>query len=552
MTVADAMVASLQRLGVRHVFGLPGSTEGPLLDALSRVGTPEYVLGLHENVVVAMADGYARVSGGLGVVSLHTSVGTGNAVSQIMNADVDRSAVLAIIGHKDAGIANRDGFCTVEDLPGLLRPYTKWSRQVEATALAVEDLQRAAQLATAHPRGPVALVITEDRARADFEGSPSPTPSLPIAAGFRPDLGSVEAAVRELDAARRPIIMAGDGVSWTDAGALLEQVASTFACPVLQEPRRSAARINCSTEFTNYCGEYTPSHPAVRDADLVLAVGARVFVEFEPSIISELPDGARFIHIHEDPTELGKRHLPDIGLVGTARETLRELLVVAQDLHLTGERDVGWVSELRAAYGRGTADQRAAADGDSLTIAVASRILDEELADDVVLIDEGIRSSRVLLQQLSVPASRSYHRNTGGAIGWGLPAAVGAAFAAPNRPVALFVGDGSALMTIQALWTAAHHDLRLTVFVSNNRGYQAVQAAVEKHRKDRLSQPAVGAAIGEPEPDFVQLAEGFGVPAVAVDTPTALQAAMRKAEATAGPMVIELRLAESEYVGASR
>lgn len=551
MTVADALVSSLERLGVRYVFGLPGSTEGPLLDALSRVETPEYVLGLHENVVVAMADGYARVSGGLGVVSLHTSVGTGNAVSQIMNANVDRSPVLAIIGHKDAGIANRDGFCTVEDLPGLLRPYTKWSRQVETPAQAVEDLQRAAQLATAHPRGPVSLVITEDRARAPFEGAAAPVPSLPIAAGFRPDRDSVEAAVRALAAARRPVIMAGDGVSWTDAGELLKQLASAFTCPVVQEPRRSAARINCSTEFANYCGEYARSHPAVRDADLVLAVGARVFVEFEPATVSELPDGARLIHVHEDPTELGKRYLPDIGLVGTARETLRELLAVAQELDLAVERDAGRVHELRVGYEAGVADQRAAAQGESLTIAAASRILDEGLADDVVLIDEGIRSSRVLLQQLSISATRSYHRNTGGAIGWGLPAAVGAAFAAPDRPVALFVGDGSALMSIQALWTAAHHDIRLTVFVSNNRGYQAVQAAVEKHREHRLPQPAVGAAIGEPHPDFVRLAEGFGIPAIAVDTPAELQAAIRKAETTSGPMVVELRLVASEYVGAA-
>lgn len=552
MTVADAWVASLQRLGVRYVFGLPGSTEGPLLDALSRVETPEYVLGLHENVVVAMADGYARVSGGLGVVSLHTSVGTGNAVSQIMNANVDRSAVLAIIGHKDAGIANRDGFCSVEDLPGLLRPYTKWSRQVEMAALAVEDLQRAAQVATAHPRGPVSLVITEDRARAAFEGSPPPLPALPIAAGYRPDRESIEASVRELAGAQRPIIMAGDGVSCTEAGEFLEQLATIFACPVLQEPRRSAARINCSTTFANYCGEYAPSHPAVRDADLVLAVGARVFVEFEPSSGSELPDGARFIHVHEDPAELGKRHIPDIGMVGTARDTLGELLSAARQLELDGDRDTAWVRELRAGYERGVADQRATAVGETLTISAASRILDEGLAGDVVLIDEGIRSSRVLLQQLSIPSTRSYHRNTGGAIGWGLPAAVGAAFAAPDRPVALFVGDGSALMTIQALWTAAHHDLRLTVFVSNNRGYQAVQAAVEKHREHRMSQPAVGAAIREPQPDFVRLAEGFGVPAVAVDTPAALQAAMRKADTATGPMVIELRLAETEYVGHPR
>lgn len=549
MTVADALVASLQRLGVRYVFGLPGSTEGPLLDALSRVESPEYVLGLHENVVVAMADGYARVSGDLGVVSLHTSVGTGNAVSQIMNANVDRSPVLALIGHKDAGIANRDGFCTVEDLPGLLRPYTKWSRQVEVAALAVEDVQRAAHLATAFPRGPVSLVLTEDRARAPFEGPIPEVRTLPIAAGFRPDAASVEAAVRALADAERPLLIAGDGVAWTQAEELLEQVATRFGCTVLQEPRRSAARLSCRSGFANYCGEYTVTHPAARDADLVVAVGARVFVEFEPAPTSELPAGARLIHIHEDPEELGRRYVPDVGLVGTARETLADLLEVSDRLGVSAGGDAERVAELRSAYEQEAADRRATAVGDQLTTAAASVILDEELADDVVLIDEGIRSSRVLLQYLSVPPTRDYHRNTGGAIGWGLPAAVGAAFAAPDRPVALFVGDGSALMTIQTLWTAAHHRSNLTVIVSNNRGYRAVQAAVEKHREHRLDHAAVGAAIVEPQPDFVRLAEGFGVPGVAVDSPDALRIALKDAASAEGPMVIELRLAAGEYVG---
>lgn len=553
MNVADGLVIALQRLVVTHVFGLPGSTEGPLLDALSRVDSPRYILGLHENIVTAMADGYARVSGRLGVVSLHTSVGSGNAISQLMNSSIDRSPVVALVGHKDSGIANRDGFCTIEDLPGLFRPFTKWSRQVELPELAVEDLHRAASIAAAAPTGPVALIVTEDRARAAYDPGPDTgrhATVLPLTSGYRPDDATIARAISTIASADRPVIIAGDGVSSSGAFAELEAFASAISAVVLQEPRRSAARMNVDTRDPSFCGEYDVTHPAVRDADLIISLGARVFVEFEPMPRDELPAGIPFLHVHEDITELGKRYVPDIAMVGTVRATLRALLdagVVAG-----AGASAATVRSFRDRHVQAIAERRVGSEVEELTIASASCIIDEMLSDDAILIDEGIRSSRVLLQHLSIPATRSYHRNTGGAIGWGLPAAVGACFAQPERPVALFVGDGSALMTIQTLWTAAQHACDLMVLISNNRGYQAVQAAVEKHRDGRLDVPAVGAAISGPDPDFVHLAQGFGVPGVAVETASGLRAAIAEAASVAGPMVIDMRLAAREHVGSPR
>ncbi|MPZ87625.1 MAG: hypothetical protein GEU81_06025 [Nitriliruptorales bacterium] len=553
MTVADAMVRSLQRLGVRHIFGLPGSTEGPLLHALADVDSPAYVLGLHENIAAAMADGYARASGDMSVVSLHTSVGTGNAVSQIMNAFVDRSPVVALIGHKDARLANRDGFCTVEDLSGMLRPFTKWSREVADANLAVEDLERAALIATTRPRGPVALVITEDKARARFDraGDGQPAPGPATVGGYRPDCEGLEAAARALASAQRPLLIAGDGVAWTGASRILEAVAETFGCPILQEPRRSASRMNCSTEHPNFCGEYSPDHPAARDADVILAVGARIFVEFEPVAASELPAGAYFIHIHEDPAELGKRYTPDLGLIGTASDALADLRALAEEMGHRPRKTDDRLMSLRRGFKRRIEDSRATSPDEHFGVAAVSRILDDELPSDVMVFDEGVRSSRVLLQHLSLPGGRSYHRSTGGAIGWGLPAAIGAQIACPDRRVVLFVGDGSALLTIQALWTAARYEVPVTVLIANNRGYQAVQAAVEKQQGQGARAVAVGAVIDQPAPSFVRLAEGFGVSAVSVGRHEELRLAIKEAGNTPGPSVIELALSGREHVGAT-
>ncbi|MFA9431927.1 thiamine pyrophosphate-binding protein [Egicoccus sp. AB-alg2] len=548
MLVADALVRQLQALEVEYVFGLPGSTEGPLLDALGRVDQPRFVLGLHESIVVAMADGYARVSGRPGVVSLHTSVGTGNAVGQVMNSWVDRSPIVAIIGHKDARIANRDGFCTVEHLPGLLRPYTKWSRSVEDPQLAVEDLTRAFALAQRIPTGPVALVVTEDRAAADVEQAKEATIGA-TPAGAAPSSAAIEELRQRLRGASRPLFLAGDGVARTGARQLLVEVAEEFGVPVLLEPRRSAARINVPTDASVCCGEYQPDHPAVRDADLVVAFGARVFVEFEPATGSELPEGAALVHVHDDPSELNKRYPADQAIVASSAETLRALRGTADPM--AAEEGRGRMRELVHAYRTARQERRDAAvdDDSSLSVDLVAQTLDERLADDTIVIDEGVRSSRVLLRHLQIGADREYHRNTGGAIGWGLPAAIGARLAAPERPVVLFVGDGSALMSIQALWTAARYELDVTVFVSNNRGYQAVQAAVEKHRAGRLDGPAVGAGIDGPAPDFVPLAAGFGVPARAVDTVGQLREAMDWARDETGPTLIELRLEAGEHVG---
>lgn len=550
MNVADSLVASLQRMGVTHIFGLPGSTEGPLLDALSRVDTPQYVLGLHENIVTAMADGYARESGDLGVVSLHTSVGAGNAISQLMNANADSSPVLAIVGHKDAAIANRDGFCTIEDLPGLLRPFTKWSRQVEIAGLAVEDLERAAGIAMSAPRGPVALVITEDRARAvlarDERGGGTRTRVVSVAQS-RPELDSIAQVVKLLEVSQRPLVIAGDGVSSSSAHFELAAFAEATGAVVLQEPRRSAARINFDTEHPNYCGEYVPEHPAVLEADLIIALGARVFVEFEPTPLPELPVGVPFVHVHEDASELGKRYVPDVAMLGSVRATLRSLLDVLGPASSNPE----FRTRHRSRHKRILAERRLVEDGQDLTIALASQIIDDVVPEDAIIVDEGIRSSRVLLRHLSVPPSRSYHRNTGGAIGWGLPAAIGASFGQPGRDVVLFVGDGSALMSIQALWTAAQHGCNVTVVVSNNRGYQAVQAAVEKHRDEPLGRPAVGAAIAGPDPDFISLAAGLGVDGVVVTTADELRRSLVSALGSPGPRVIEMRLGPDELVGAA-
>lgn len=551
-TVAHALLESLTAAGVSHVFGLPGSTEAPLLAALDEPDQPRYVLGLHETVVVSMADGYARGSGGLGVVSLHTSVGTGNAVSQMRNAAIDRSPVLALIGHKDSRLANRDGFCTVEDLPGMLRADTTWSREVHNAEQAVEDLQRAVRHALGVPSGPAALVITEDRAAAADRGPPAPAwrsavTSLP--SRFRPPQRELASLLERLHRAARPVIVAGDEVARDGAGETLGRLAEVLGCVVVNEPRRSATRQACSTEHDAYAGEYAPHHPAVETADVLLAVGGRMLVEFEPAAEPEVPAGVYFAHVHESPRELGKRYQPDLPLIGSAGETVAALLELAEGATPPSADTLAHVREQRRRYLEWrTGPPIQGGDEQPLTMTTVATLLDRELPSDVVVVDEAIRAARTLMRHLRLPTGRDYHRSTGGAIGWGLPAAIGLQLAVgTERRVAGVIGDGSALMSIQALWTAAHNAIPVLVYVLNNRSYHAVQVAVGKHRGDAAGgADAHGSRITDPDPDFVGLATSLGVEAVRAATPNQFVKATHRALESARPTVVEVMLRPNE------
>ncbi|HWP34245.1 MAG TPA: thiamine pyrophosphate-binding protein, partial [Thermodesulfobacteriota bacterium] len=182
MTGAEAAVRALEAAGVEYLFGLPGSTEAPLLDALAAGAGFRYLLALHESVAVGMADGYGRASGRPGVASLHTSVGTANALGAIYNAWRDASPVVVTAGHKDTRLANRDGFCTVPDLAGLPRAFTKWSGESRAADQIAADLHRALRIAATPPCGPTFLALPEELLAAEA-GGPAGTAPAPAGEG---------------------------------------------------------------------------------------------------------------------------------------------------------------------------------------------------------------------------------------------------------------------------------------------------------------------------------------------------------------------------------
>lgn len=489
---AEVFTGVLAGAGVDTIFGLPGSTEAALLEAVRAGEELRYVLGLHEGAVVSMADGYARVTGRPGVVGLHTTVGTLNGASQIYNASRDYSPVVVTAGHKDRMVLSEDGFCAHPHLPDVVRPFTKWAHQTLSAAELGRDLWRALHVAMTAPAGPTYLAVPEDFLRGPV---PDAAPEPPLAnralwagwagpagqagpAGSVPEPAVCAAVAATMAAARWPVIVVGSAAR----GCVPELRALTdrLACPLVGTDFTDLADLPFPTGDPRFFGLYNEDPAVLEGCDLVIAVGARVFFPFSAARHPRLPDGARLVHLHPDPAQLGREAPAAAAIAASPAPALRALaphLDRAVDPALANAR-AGRLATLRAARQQARQAEREA-EGTPLPVPVVAAELSQVLPPDAIVVDEGVRSSTRLLRHLEIGDGQALLRCSGGALGWGVPAAVGASLGRPGRPVIAVVGDGSYHFSVQAVWTAVREEASLVVLVLDNGGYLAVKRAIE-------------------------------------------------------------------------
>lgn len=483
MNGAEAFVATLRGWGVDTFFGLPGSTEAPLLEALRADGAIRYVLSLHEGIAVAMADGYARASGQPGVVGLHTTVGTMNGMSQLFNSSRDGIPVVMTAGHKDRTVLAEDGFCAFPDLPSLLRPFTKSSWQSLSPEMIAADLSRALLAATASPRGPAYLAVPEDLLGTELT-TPLDSTSLPSVRdrpappGPRP--GELAAVAELIRAARKPVMVLGTEAA--PASQAAAELAAEMGLAVVAADLTDLVTLSYPASDPHYLGVYGDDPSLFEGCDLVLAVGGRVFFPFSNRLRPKLPPGAKLVHIHPDPLQLGRRLTTDIGVVGDPQTVLAALLDDCRRLPSPGakedrERELARVRTEREAAIANELDS--ARGSQPLAVAEVVSELARVLPKGTILVDEAVRASRSVFRHGGVPEGGEIWRSSGGALGWGLPASIGAKLASPDRPVVLVTGDGSLHFSVQALWTAVAQDAPVVVVVLDNGGYLAVKRAIE-------------------------------------------------------------------------
>jgi benzoylformate decarboxylase len=519
MSGKRAFLELLKQEGVKILFGNPGTTELPLMDALAVDNELRYVLGLQEATVIGMADGYAQASGKLAVVNLHVTPGLGNAMGMLYDAQKAGSPILVTAGQHDQDFNATEPILWA-DLPPIAQPLVKWSAEVHRLADLPRLVHRAAKTALAPPTGPVFLSLPGDILKA--EGELDLLAPTRVAANLRGDPAAVEQAAAILAQAKRPLLIAGDAVARGNAHAELIELAEMIGAPVYSELVPSTASFPASHPL--FRGGMTrmqgPIRKILEQYDVLFSVGGDLFTLSLPSDIEPMPKDLTVIHLDNDAWELGKNYPPQVAILGDPKATLPDIVKAVRERMSNGARATAR-ERLEAAKAATLAEREALkAKARELAGATPPRPLSllaaigETLPKDAVVIDETISSGVGIRSLIRSDDPQSFFGLRGGGIGWGLPAALGVKLALPDRPVVALVGDGSAMYTCQALWTAAHDRIAAVFVIFNNTSYRILKQRLHAHRGlaaqvDRF----VGMELTDPTIDYVGLARSLGVAA---------------------------------------
>lgn len=535
---AQAFLQMLAEAGVRYIFGNPGTTELPLNDALVDEPRLRYILGLQEVPVMAMADGYAMASRSLGVVNLHVSCGLGNAMGMLYNAFREGTPLLVTAGQQDRRLKFSEPILFGE-MVAVARPWTKWAVEVERLEDFPHALRRAMQIALTPPTGPVFLSLPVDLQMAEAELDLRL--AMPLSRRVRPPQDALRRAAAILCEARNPAILVGSRVTESDAVAELVSLAEQLGAPVFSEPPHAHGRLSFPSDHPLY-GQTIPLWaPEIArrldEFDVLLVAGMDLLREYvyhgpQPAI----PRAMRLIHVDESPYQIGKNYPVEVGVLGDTKEALAELsnLLAAQMSPDQRKRAASRGAARGKLHGELQAKLRqqivAKRDVRPMPGSVLMEGLSHVLPADVAVVEEAVTTTNTLFERLGALRNTSgYFGHRGWALGWGLGCSLGVKLAWPERPVLALVGEGAAMYGIQSLWSAAHHNLNVTIVICNNAQYQILKAGA-----GGFGLPAakagkfVGMDLGEPEIDMVGLAQSLGVHAERVGEPDLLAEKVRE------------------------
>ncbi len=545
-TGRDALLEVLRSEGVTHLFGNPGTTELPLMDALATVDDLRYVLALQEATAVGMADGYAQVTGRPALLNLHTSAGLGNAIGNLTNAQANGTPLVVTAGQQDRRHLHHDPLLA-GDLVGLARSVSKWTHEVTTLDELGTIMRRAFSDAAAAPAGPVFVSIPMDVLE---EAGDAPVPARSTI-----HRGAVAGGLDQLaerlasTPPERLLLVAGDEVATAGAVEALTRVAEALGCKVQGSPLHS--NIVFPTAHPQWGGPLPPHASgigaALADHDTVLLVGGRAFMVYPWSPGPAVPPGVSLLHLSPDPTQLGRTWPTSLGMVGDPRASLEALAPLLAPL-VDQEAAAASASRLqeKATADRAGFEAKALAgyDAQPMAPAAAAHALLSAMPPESLVVDEAITTGTFVRGFHRVRTPGRYFFCRGGGLGWGMPAACGVSLAAAGEPVLCVVGDGSAMYSPQALWTAARERLPVIFAVVNNRQYLILKGYLrgmegETARSGRF----VGMDLVDPPVDFVALATSMGVPATLVERAGDVGDAVQAALAKGGPHLLELPIA---------
>jgi benzoylformate decarboxylase len=543
MTGRSAFLALLKSEGVTHLFGNPGTTELPIMHALAEHPDLNYVMAMQESLVVAMADGFSRATGQLVAANVHVAPGLGNAMGSLYNAKFTGTPLILTAGQQEQGHGLMEPLLYGPMLE-MATPLVKWA--VEVTRL--EDLprivRRAAKIATTPPTGPVFISLPGDILNA--EAGLDLLASTRVDARVRPADATLKALAGRMLAASNPVIVVGDELVKSDALEISARFAETLGAPVYQQSIAYGAHF--PSRHRCYMGALTRQQPTTRKLlephDLLVALGTDPVRMSVYSEVDAMPAGLATVQVGLVDWDMAKNHPVALAVKADVRETLEALVPVLAERGGKALADAA-ARRMAALASRNWSSRREALakeiraansvrpiNPDWLTLALA-----EAMPKDAIWVDEALTSGRYTGALREYTDRYSFHGLASGGIGWGLPAAVGVALGQPHRRVAAYIGDGSAMYSIQSLWTAARHKLPITFVIPNNGGYRIIKQRLKAFHG---SSHFIGMDFAEPAVDFTALAKSLGVTAERVDDPAALPKALAATFTRSGPSLLEV------------
>ena len=536
--------------GIDYIFGLPGTSGQEFIGTIADQEKVRFILALHETCVVSMADGHARVTGRPQLAQVSTLPGSANAIGALYDAYRDRSPVIVTSTNVDTRIVGRDSHTEGKDLVEMTKQFTKWSAEVHRADRIPEFLNRAFKVAATLPTGPVYLSLPSNLLG---ESIAAKTP-IPERSGIVPRIGgdpeALAEAARLLAAAKRPLIVAGSGIAKAGAIEELVKFAEMLAAPVVMEPRYSFLSFPTDHPQSFQIPERQPSFnlPVWGEPDVILAIGCRLIREYRYLPEPVMKPETRCIHIEEDPWEIAKVFLVDVGIIADAKSALRSLIEIYARVGAHGRDErLECIKRAKEQVNSELEDRvKQGWNATPINAARLARTMDRLVEKNALIVNESPTSKDILMANFKFSAARSYFSNSsGGYLGWGLGAAIGAKLASPNRRVIACLGDGSSMFGIQGLWTLAKYRVPLTVIVFNNRAYMAVKNQF-RGSEDRIRIAAeMGAELVGPDINFARLAETFGIFGQRVEQPDAIESALKRALEQSRPALVDVVISQN-------
>ncbi|HLR14247.1 MAG TPA: thiamine pyrophosphate-binding protein [Bacillota bacterium] len=523
VTAAQAIVETMKREQIEKVFCVPGESYLPVLDALHDESSIQVISARHEGGAAFMAEGYAKSNKKPGIVLATRGVGAANLSIGVHTAYQDSTPMIVLLGQVHSKFRGREGFQEV-DLDQFFQPISKWAVEVSHPERMAEIMQRAFRVATSGRPGPVVISLPEDVLPVEAEmmfteamQRPAPVPSIE----------EVERIEQLLENAKKPLIIAGGGVKSAGGEEILVKFAEKYHLPVMASFRRHDVFPNEHPLYAGHfgLGMHAAELQTIKEADVVFAIGSRLS-EVTTQDYSIITPDKKLIHIDISYDTLGKVFVPDVGIIADAKEALEAMK--GMDLVASW---TDWAASRNEAYKE--AAKLEVSEDDVINKHVIS-ILEKTLPDDALLTTDAGNFAGWLHSFYPFKKKNTFLGPTSGAMGYGMPAAIGAKLAFPDKTVVSLSGDGGYMMTGQELETAVRYNVPVISLVFNNEMYGTIRMHQEMHYPEKVVATDLGRV------SFVDMAKSFGADGYFVETKEQFQDALDKAIAGNKPALIEI------------